>query len=80
MLQFYIVVSPGGKHFLADTLSRLPQYNSSKSKEIRLVVPSQKLEALAIASGQGKLIPQMLDELPAALKTPLEGDCTLCDG
>ncbi|KAK9401689.1 hypothetical protein NXF25_010045 [Crotalus adamanteus] len=37
--KFHLKVVPGGKNFLADALSRLPQYNSKREQVIHAIIP-----------------------------------------
>lgn len=52
---------PGGKNFLADAFSKLPQYNSFKPEIIRPVIPSRQLAAPVITRPQRKLKHQVAD-------------------
>ncbi|KAK9406808.1 hypothetical protein NXF25_005582 [Crotalus adamanteus] len=44
--RFHFKVVPGGKNFLADTLSRLPQYDSKKEEVIQAIMPSGSVEVI----------------------------------
>ncbi|XP_058041925.1 uncharacterized protein LOC131199783 [Ahaetulla prasina] len=80
---------PGGKNFLADALSRLPQYNCTRSDVVQPILPVQQLAAPAITRSHSKAKPSFPDELTKSFKEALNSDdwylahsheCTLCDG
>lgn len=64
---------PGGgeKNFLADALSRIPQYNCSKAEVIKPVVSSQQLAAKVTTQAQAKGKPSVDSDGTSALKAVL---------
>ncbi|KAK9407042.1 RTL1: Retrotransposon-like 1 [Crotalus adamanteus] len=46
IVPFHFKVVPGGKNFLADALSRLPQYDSKKEEVIQAIMPSGSVEVI----------------------------------
>ncbi|XP_060539362.1 queuine tRNA-ribosyltransferase catalytic subunit 1 isoform X1 [Pantherophis guttatus] len=86
---FTLCYLPGGKNFMADALSRLPQYNSTKEEVVRPIIPVTQLAAPVTTRAQMRADPalsgDLLHKLQEALKTDEwfrthSNECTLCDG
>ncbi|KAK9397281.1 hypothetical protein NXF25_020642 [Crotalus adamanteus] len=65
--RFSLKVVPGGKNFLADALSRLPQYDSKKEQVIQTIVPICSMDP-AQTEGCAKVV-TLEEELQSVLLT-----------
>ncbi|KAK9395791.1 hypothetical protein NXF25_019152, partial [Crotalus adamanteus] len=65
---------PGGGDFLADTLSRLPQYNSTRENVVNSIIPSNQIVGPAVTRVQDKIKPNITNDLTQSLKTALAGN------
>lgn len=65
---------PRGRNFLAEALSRMPQYNGAKLELFCLVIPSWQIAAPVITRVQAKQPKPMPIKVIEALKTALKDD------
>lgn len=80
---------PGGRNFLADALSRMPQFNSSRLETVLPIIPSTQLAAPVTTRAQSNPTTDLTCSLVQELRDSLKDDkwfqersneCTLRDG